>query len=149
MAIPLKRWLIAALVASTAPASAAEPEIMARPSAEDYAAAQERAESFLELARFGDAEVTISSILTGPPNRAIDDGIENAIETLEKLLSDHGPIRTCELVERSHFGTMMIRMTYVCQQNTALMEWNIETRRLPSGWNIRNVNFKTATLKDY
>lgn len=127
------------------PVSAKEVEITSAPSDEDYQAAEETVNpTIAELV----AGATSSVFETAFGESPLYEQIRGQLPALNAQLNDafelYGPIAKCELAQRDHLGSLLVRLTYVCQHERFLTRWNFTVVNTTEGWVISQVNFEDA-----
>lgn len=126
-------------------AFAAEPEIVAVPTELDYSEAAQTVDpviSNLKASKFQDA---VDLAFKGNPFvNDMKSQISVLVGQIITATEIYGPIRQCELAERSHFGSYLIRLTYVCQHDNYLTRWNFKVARIVKGNAIMSMDFSDA-----
>ena len=133
-------------VSLAATASASEPEVVSVPSAGDYIAAEAVARPVLDSLVAGDTKGAMDKAFSGSPLlNQMGSQIQVLIGQADTILGIYGPIAQCELAQRDHFGSLLVRLAYVCQHESFLTRWDIRVQNTAgSGWVISQVNFEDA-----
>ncbi|MDZ4308697.1 MAG: hypothetical protein U0988_12645 [Allopontixanthobacter sp.] len=137
--------LLAAAIFPTS-AFATDPETVAVPTEMDYSRAAETVDpiiSNLKANKFQDAvELAFES---NPLVGNMKSQISVLVGQITTVAEIYGPIQQCELAERSHLGSLMIRLTYVCQHENYLTRWHFKIARITKGNTIMSMDFADAS----
>lgn len=127
-------------------ASAGEVTDLASPSGSDYAAAEQV------------AKPVIDQLVARKPNTAIDlafndnpmfENIKPQIPALKGQLAiviqAYGNVIKCELAQRSHKGSLLINLKYLCQHEHYVTQWDFMVLHAQKGWILGKINFEDAS----
>lgn len=136
------------LTAAVFPTSAfaADPEIVAAPTEMDYSVAAQTVDpviASLKASKFQDA-VNLA-FEANPFVNDMKSQISVLVGQIITVADIYGPIRQCELAERSHLGSYLVRLTYVCQHDNYLTRWNFKVAKIAKGNSIMSMDFADAT----
>lgn len=136
------------LAAAICPTSAlaADPETVAVPTEMDYSEAGQAVDpiiSSLKASKFQDA-VNLA-FEANPLFSNMGSQIPVLVGQITTTVGIYGPIRQCELAERSHLGSYLIRLTYVCQHENYLTRWHFKIARITKGNTIMSMDFADAS----
>lgn len=137
-------FCLSAAVCTTS-AYAADPEIVAAPTEMEYSVAAQTIDpviSNLKTSKF--QEAVDLAFAANPLVNNMKSQISVLVGQITTVSEIYGPIRQCELAERSHLGSLMIRLTYVCQHESYLTRWHFKIARIAQGNTIMSMDFADA-----
>ena len=136
-------WLIAIMCAGSA--HAADPEVVVSPNEIDYSIALETVEPVISNLKSNKVLNAIELAFKANPFAGnMKSQISVLVGQINTIMEIYGPIKQCELAERSHLGSYLIRLKYVCQHDNYLTEWNFRVAKTAKSVSIMSVDFEDA-----
>lgn len=129
----------------SAPALADEPEELVDLAESEYIAAEALSQPVIELLESGNTNEAITQAFADSPlaNR-IEPQLPALRGQLSAIIEAYGDIAQCTMYRRDHEGLYLVRLSYQCQHEKFVSDWQFVVLKTQSGWILSNMIFQDA-----